>query len=89
MDITFPGQNPVVTQQDTVAFQAIVDGRPETCQISFEALQDHFGASTNQPADLIRAFISGKEEIHAVARRKRPHSAGRWLIVSADFGTQN
>ena len=83
--ISFPNQNPVLAPNKTVAFQAIVAGEAVECAISHEALKDHFGATTNQPRDLITAFISGKKNIHDAARKKLPSSAGRCLLVSSDF----
>jgi hypothetical protein len=83
--IIFPNQNPVVTSNRTVSFQAVVAGIVVECAISWEALKDHFGATTNKPPDLIRAFISGKKDILNVARIKLPSSAGRCLLVSTDF----
>jgi hypothetical protein len=85
MTISFPSQNPAMTQHGTVAFQAVVEGAAIVCEISADALQDHFGATTNQSHDLLTAFISGKSHIHDVAREKLPHSAGRCLLVSKDF----
>lgn len=85
MTISFPAQSPAMTQHGTVAFQAVVDGAATVCEISAEALQDHFGATTIQPHDLLTAFISGKNTIHDVARKKVPHAAGRCLLVSMDF----
>lgn len=83
--IIFPTQNPVVTSNRTVSFQAVVAGKAVECAISFEALKDHFGATTNKSADLIRAFISGKKDILNAARKKLPNLAGRCLVVSTDF----
>lgn len=83
--ITFPKVNPWLTPHCTVAFAAVANGERSECEISTEALQDHFGARTLHENDLVRAFISGKDRIHEVARRKYPHAAGRWLLVTADF----
>jgi hypothetical protein len=83
--IIFPNQNPVVTSNRTVSFQAVVAGTMVECAISFEALRDHFGATTNKSPDLIRAFISGKKDIFNAAKKKFPNSAGRCLLVSTDF----
>jgi hypothetical protein len=86
MDVQFPNTRPVLTPHDTVQFQAVVDGADEECEVSSEALRDHFGASSRHAPDLLRAFISGKESIQRVARQKRRSIAGRWLLVSTDFG---
>ena len=83
--VIFPNQNPVVTSNRTVSFQAVVAGKVVECAISFEALRDHFGATTNKSPDLIRAFIGGKKDILNATRKKLPNSAGRCLLVSTDF----
>jgi hypothetical protein len=83
--ISFPSQNPAVTPSKTVVFPALVNGEAVECEISQEALSDHFGATTNRPRDLIMAFISGKKAIHNAARKKLLDSTGRCLLVSADF----
>jgi hypothetical protein len=85
MTITFPNINPTVTTRGTVAFQALADEKAATCEISVKALQDHFGASSNQPHDLLTSFISGKSTIHDVARAVFPNTAGQWLLVSTHF----
>jgi len=83
--IQFPDSQPTITPNGTVAFDAMVDGQNETCEISFEALKDHFGASSDKPHDLLAAFVSGKTRIHETARRKWPDVDDGWLLVTADF----
>lgn len=83
--VSFPNQTPVSTPRKTLAFPAVVRGETVECEITSEALRDHFGAPTIQSRDLIVAFISGKEAIHAVAKTKVPTAAGRCLLVSSDF----
>jgi uncharacterized protein DUF1488 len=86
-EIQFPDSQPTITANRTLAFDAIVDGQNETCEISFEALKDHFAASSDKERDLLVAFIKGKTRIHEVARRKWPDLVDRWLLVTADFYT--
>lgn len=85
--IHFPSTDPVFTQNTTVAFQAVIDGAAVTGEVSMEALQDHFGATTGGGAELVRAFRANRGAIEAVARVKLPGrvAAGRGLLVSSDF----
>lgn len=41
MKIEFPNAPASPTVNTTIAFAAVVDGEPLTCEISAEALQDH------------------------------------------------
>jgi len=59
-----------ITPNATVSFDAIIGGQNEACEISFEALKDHFGASSDKHHDLLAAFIGGKTRIHEIARQK-------------------
>lgn len=78
---------PVHTVNATVAFPGLLDGQPVTCEISLEALQDHFGATSIQGADLVVAFLANRHAIEAVGRVKLPSrlAAGRGLLLSSDF----
>jgi hypothetical protein len=84
-EIRFPDSPPAMTLNATVAFDAIVDGQNDTCEISFEALKDHFGASSDAEQELLGAFIRGKTRIHDIARQKWPDAVDRWLLLTADF----
>jgi len=84
-EIYFPNSQPTITANKTLAFDALVDGQNETCEISFEALTDHFGAPSEKQHDLLAAFMRGKTRIHEIARRKWPDVVDRWLLVTADF----
>jgi hypothetical protein len=84
-EIHFPHSQPTITANATLSFDAVVDGQNETCEISFEALRDHFGAASERPQDLLAAFMRGKIRIHEIARRKWPNVVDRWLLVTADF----
>ena len=85
MDIVFQEVAPVHTVNTTVAFRAEVGGTQMTCEISEEALQDHFGAISNAPSDLIAVFMTNRSAIEDVARRKYIPGADRWLIRTNDF----
>jgi hypothetical protein len=44
-----------------------IDGGPATYAITAEALEDHFGARSYRSEDLLRAFMSHREDIERVA----------------------
>lgn len=85
--IHFPKTEPKYTPNTTVAFDAVIDGVRVSCEISEEALEDHFGATSTTQVELIRAFKTHRIVIEAVARIKIPQRlmAGRPLLVAADF----
>lgn len=87
MPIHFPTTPGVYTPNNTVAFAAQINGVDVTCEISVEALEDHFGARSTRGTDLVAAFEANRTAIEAVARVKLPQRipAGRCLLVSADF----
>lgn len=87
MAIHFPNKSSVYTANTTVAFPAQINGVDVTCEISTEALQDHFGVGSAYGPDLVAAFEANRAVIEAVAREKLPQRApmGRCLLVSADF----
>ncbi|MGH8376797.1 MAG: DUF1488 domain-containing protein, partial [Pseudomonas sp.] len=87
MAIHFSNTPGLYTQNTTVAFRAQLNGVDVTCEISTEALQDHFSARSARGADLVAAFDANRPVIEAVAREKLPQRipAGRCLLVSADF----
>jgi Protein of unknown function (DUF1488) len=85
--VHFPQAEPAYRPNTTVAFPAVVDGNNVTAEISEEALMDHFGATSNTPAELVRAFKAHRPAIEAVARIKLPQRlmAGRPLLITEDF----
>jgi hypothetical protein len=85
--ITFPARDPVYTASRTIMFLALQGDQVLECEISGEALRDHFGASSMKIHDLLTSFLANKNLIHRVARQKLPNAAGRCLLVSADFGS--
>jgi len=86
-EIQFPNSQPTITPNATVSFDAIIGGQNETCEISFEAPKDHFGASSDKHHDLLAAFIGGKTRIHEIARQKWPDVVDRCLLVTSVFYT--
>ena len=86
MAIYFPLEEPIYTRNTTVAFRAMLNDVTVVCEISTEALRDHFGATTVNPKDIIAAFQAHRSDIEIVARLKLTNIAtDRCLIVSADF----
>lgn len=85
--VHFTPVDPVYTVNDTVSFQMVVDGDVATCEVSSEALQDHFGAMTHKAADLVSAAKQHRGAIEAVAKQKAPArlAAGRALLMTNDF----
>lgn len=87
MDIDFPNMVvPKVTAMGTVSFQTRVDGEFLWCEISCEALRDHFGALSMDENDLLHAFHTGRERIENAARRHLESNGGRAvLLMVVDF----
>lgn len=85
--VHFPRTEPIYTPNTTVAFDVVLEGQQMRCEISEEALEDHFGATSRNAAELVRAFKEHRTAIEAVARVKLPHrvAAGRGLLVTEDF----
>ncbi|TDG01503.1 DUF1488 domain-containing protein [Paraburkholderia guartelaensis] len=87
MVIHFSNKPAKYTPNTTVAFLALVDGAEVECEISVEALEDHFDAPSMQGVDLVAAFEAHRTQIEAVARVKLPQRlpAGRCLLISDYF----
>lgn len=60
-----------------------VDGERVPCAISVEALEDHFGADTNDTDGWRRAFDAGRERIEAVAREHLLISNGTPVLLKS------
>jgi len=66
MNIEFPGQtNPA--PDGGVYFRALVDGKSMGCHVTLEALEDHFGTSTQRSP--VEAFDLGRDRIYEAAIR--------------------
>jgi hypothetical protein len=87
MVIHFSAKPATYTPNTTVAFPAMVDGIEVMCEISAEALADHFEAVSMRGADLVAAFQGHRAEVEAMARAVLPQRlpSGRCLLVSQDF----
>ncbi|MDP9651749.1 DUF1488 family protein [Paraburkholderia caledonica] len=87
MDVQFPAKPGIYTANTTVAFPALIDGEAVTFEVSTEALQDHFEATTAYGPDLVATFEANRAAIEAVAMAKLPQRlrSGRCLLTSSDF----
>jgi Protein of unknown function (DUF1488) len=84
MEIRFPADAPAYRDSNlTVVFRALVDGEPVPCAISVEALEDHFGAYTEDLEGWMRAFDAGRQRIEAVAREHLQISNGTPVLLKS------
>jgi len=84
MEIRFPADAPAYRDSNlTVVFRALVDGEPVPCAISVEALEDHFGAYTEDLEGWMRAFDAGRPHIEAVAREHLQISNGTPVLLKS------
>jgi len=82
MEISFPNLvMPKVTAIGTISFQTMVDGEYVWCEISFEALRDHFGAASLHANDLLLTFHKCKAEIYQAARDYLEMSGGHPVML--------
>lgn len=79
---------PKLTALGTISFQAVVDGEYLWCEISVDALRQHFGAASIEEGDLLRAFYSGKSTIEQTTKMHLEiNGGGAVLLTSSDFRT--
>jgi hypothetical protein len=84
MEIRFPADPPAYRDSNlTVVFAALVDGVSVPCAISVEALEDHFGAYSENPEGWLRAFDAGRPRIEAVAREHLQISNGGPVLLKS------
>ncbi|ALE54496.1 DUF1488 domain-containing protein [Paraburkholderia sp. SIMBA_055] len=84
MEIRFPAGAPAYRDSNlTVVFSALVDGEPVPCAISVEALEDHFGAHSEDEEGWMRAFDAGRPRIEAVAREHLQISNGTPVLLKS------
>ncbi|MGF6569443.1 hypothetical protein ABH945_001519 [Paraburkholderia sp. GAS333] len=84
MEIRFPADAPAYRGANlTVVFPALVDGEPVPCAISVEALEDHFGAYSEDLEGWMRAFDAGRPRIEAVAREHLQISNGTPVLLKS------
>src|SRR5579859_4056711 len=68
-----------------LGFVVDVDGVPQTCAITVEALEDHFGAQSALEADLRDAFERGRARIEAACAEVLADGNGGVVLHSGDF----
>jgi hypothetical protein len=69
-----------------VLFEASVDDARVECEISDEALRDHFGAGGDDENSLIAAFENGRRDIELLALMKlNVDPIGKCHIGTGDF----
>ncbi|UEP32440.1 MULTISPECIES: DUF1488 domain-containing protein [unclassified Burkholderia] len=70
-------------------FVVEVDGKPQICAITVEALEDHFGASSALEADLRDAFERGRARIEAACADVLADGKGGAELHSGYFRVQD
>jgi hypothetical protein len=88
MTIRFHHRRATYTPATTVAFPANINGVEQVCEISADALQDHFGATSNLGFDLVEAFENNRASIERMAVAVIPQvmaKRGRCLLEASDF----
>ena len=84
MQIEFPVSEPQYSAHNlTVSFAARVDGRPVSCAISVEALEDHFGAKPLNVDACLQAFAAGRAMIESAARQHLMLSSGMCVLLKS------
>jgi hypothetical protein len=85
MNIEFLNAPGVPTVNTTLAIPVKVDGVATQCEISEEALQDHFGADHSSQS-WVAAYEANRHAIQAVARKKLIASGGQPVLLrTLDF----
>lgn len=86
MEITFPDTPPEFRGWNlTVGFVAKVDDRHVDCAISAEALEDHFGAESPDPNDLLAAFDRHRHAIERAARKVLKDSDSSEILLRSGY----
>jgi hypothetical protein len=65
----------------SVRFAAYVDGQPVVCQITVEALEDHFAAKSPQETEVLDAFDKGRARIESVCTQALCENGGEAVIL--------
>ncbi|WP_118183375.1 DUF1488 domain-containing protein [Paraburkholderia phosphatilytica] len=86
MQIIFPNEIPEYSGRElTLAFPAMVDGERVECTITAEALEDHYGAASWRPEDMIGAFDLHRARIEAAARRLLSETRAQCLTLRSGY----
>ncbi|OGB24424.1 MAG: hypothetical protein A3I66_10435 [Burkholderiales bacterium RIFCSPLOWO2_02_FULL_57_36] len=94
MDISFPYDQPgIYSLNKSVVFPAIVDGKNVSCEISEEALEQHFKGrpppdytKVEYDAAMLSAFEAARDRIETVAARQlEKNRGGACFLRPEDF----
>src|ERR1700761_9270364 len=84
MEIRFPADAPAYRDSNlTVVFPALVDGEPVPCAISVEALEDHFGAYSEDLEGWMRAFDAVRPRMEGAAGEPLQLSTGTPVLLKS------
>ncbi|MDR6449784.1 DUF1488 domain-containing protein [Paraburkholderia sp. 22099] len=82
MQITFPDDEPTFDGANLrVRFTARVEGEPVVCEITAEALEDHFGAESLLEGALMAAFEQGRNRIRSVCAEALDQNGGESVVL--------
>jgi hypothetical protein len=89
MTVLFPDIAATCSLRGNVTFIAMVEATEVICEISPEALVDHFGAKRSDRSCLLAAFEAHRKEILPAVAEIIPHrlSGRHCLLFSRDFPT--
>jgi hypothetical protein len=86
MQISFPNEIPEYSARElTLAFPALVDGERVQCEITAEALEDHFGAASPRLEDMVGAFDAHRARIEAAARRLLYETRAQCAVLRSGY----
>jgi hypothetical protein len=90
LDLTFRNPTPhYIFDRHVVVFRGEANGEDVQCEISLEALQDHFGADGLTQKECVQRFLQNRSAIEAMARAKyltQPvEQPGSVLLKTADI----
>jgi hypothetical protein len=83
MNIEFTGRK-IATADGGFMFEAKVDGKPVTCQVSMETLRDHFGVDEDAATNT-SPFDRGRDKIYQAAERLIREGIQPVVVLSADI----
>jgi Protein of unknown function (DUF1488) len=66
-------------------YSALVNGERVQCQITAEALEDHFGAASPRFEDMVGAFDQHRDRIEAAARRLLSETRAQCVTLRSGY----
>ncbi|MDR6497849.1 hypothetical protein J2785_000992 [Burkholderia ambifaria] len=86
MQIHFTNEKPEYSGRDLMlGFTALVNGERVQCQITAEALEDHFGAASPRFEDMVGAFDQHRDRIEAAARRLLSETRAQCVTLRSGY----